>query len=248
MKSPPFRTPYPRPSTLSDPGNDWTEEDVEAILSTPNHALTWREFRALFAVGLPIGEYTESVYYLPLALEYIFHRKNEFFEFFSEVISFISEHAIRLEADQLLEPSLGVLRECFDSWTSEFIVKHYDRDACKAMGWGLLYEDLVENSGEVTELMEELVFYKTHAAVADTLFRSLADRRGDPIKSAWFLECVREMRSGMCKNVLKKRNAIHSTINEQPALQYHAQIVLDHMVASEPSPTYWNDTFTMLGV
>lgn len=248
MKSPPFQTPYPRPTTLSDPGNDWTEEDVEAVLSAPASRMTWRDFSALFAVGLPIGEYTESVYYLPAALEYIFHRKNGFNEFFGALISFISEHAKRLDADQLLEPSVQALRECFDSWTSKFAVRHYDREACEAKGWGLLYEDLVENSGEVTELMAELVDGKAHASLADSLFRSLADRHGDPIKAAWFLECVREMRSGVCKNVLKNRSAIHSIINEQPLLQYHAQLVLDHLVDSEPSPTYWNDTFTMLGV
>ncbi len=240
MKSPLFRTPYPRPLFLSDPGNDFTFEELERIVNTPNPELGWSEFRDLFAVGLPAGSYEESVYFLPLAIEYMCSGKEGAFEFFSSVIHFVSDHAEQLSDDQLLIPVQNAFQECFEKWTSTFRVQHYDREACKRMGSGLYYCDLVENADFVCELIWELISFKTLAHWADVMVESLASRHSDPIKSAWFLHCILQMRRG---DYEAEREILVTLNADQPLIEYHGGIVLEHLVPSEASPTYWEEVF-----
>ena len=62
---------YSRPTKLSDPGSDFSQEELEAIIHKADADLTDTDLICIFQNFLPAGEYRESVYFLPLALHHI---------------------------------------------------------------------------------------------------------------------------------------------------------------------------------
>ena len=57
---------YSRPTKLSDPGSDFSREELEAIIHKTDVDLTDTDLVCIFQSFLPAGEYRESVYFLPL--------------------------------------------------------------------------------------------------------------------------------------------------------------------------------------
>jgi hypothetical protein len=145
------------------------------------------EFRAIFHFGV-LGTFEELAYFLPLALRCMFRNPDDALEFMNGVIFFISDSTEELKNASLLEPSRDALTKIFHKWTEAFKVVHYDKDACKAKGWVLEYDDIVENSQIVCELIDELWRRKTHKDLADDLTKSLANQFQSRVKSAWLLE------------------------------------------------------------
>ena len=62
---------YSRPTKLSDPGSDFSQEELEAIIHKSDADLTDTDLICIFQSCLPAGEYWESIYFLPLALKHI---------------------------------------------------------------------------------------------------------------------------------------------------------------------------------
>ena len=91
----------------------------------------------------------------------------------SDIIYFISREKKALEKDGVFKHCCSALEQCFDSWTTEFKVIHYDKEACKKKQWTLEYEDIVENSQMVCELVDDLCNYAL-ADLATKLVNSLA--------------------------------------------------------------------------
>ena len=136
-----LRTPldvsYPRPSRLSDPHHDFSDDFTRAILARPDRELRWNDFKNILGPFLPAGTNEESVYFLPLALEYIASHDDVALDLVTSIVWFVSEFADRLAADGLLVGSRGRIGECFGIWTSRFDVMHFDHASCRAKGWGL---------------------------------------------------------------------------------------------------------------
>ena len=244
-----FRTPlnvaYPRPSRLSDPHHDFSKRLTRAILVKPDSELAWYDFKSILGPYFPAGTYEESVYFLPLALEYIISHDPGELELVTPIVWFISEYADRLAADGLLPGARGRVSECFERWTSRFDVIHFDHDACRANGWSLTYLDYVKNVEVVCQGMCDLVRFVRHADLAEDFFRSLADHGSDPVKAAWFLEMSRS-RTDVYQP--PEHPAIRELLGDENLIRSAASVVQSSLVASERSPTYWRDTFAAVGV
>jgi hypothetical protein len=261
-----FKTPFQRPTSISDPSGHLP---AEHILQMPNQEMGWSEFRAIFHFGV-LGTFEELAYFLPFALEYMVTNPNDALEFMNGVIFFISDSTDELKQASLLEPCRDGLSQIFHHWTNDFKVVHYDKDACKAKGWILEYDDIVENSQVVCELIDELWRHKTHKDLADHLIKSLADGFRNEIKSAWLLEYAYRTRSsyefwdsarghqiheetvsllGMDYKSLvneksnvptKASTIINNLVFDSSLLQKHYDFIADTIVPNEPSPTYWS--------
>lgn len=66
-----FRMSYCRPTVLSDPNRDFSEDELNNIINTPDNAMGWDELSCIFQPFLPAGSYEENVYFLPVALRFI---------------------------------------------------------------------------------------------------------------------------------------------------------------------------------
>jgi hypothetical protein len=219
-----FRTPYPRPSRLSNPFKHFSQSELKRILQTANDQLIFSDFRTIFHWSTPAGTYEEVAHFLPCALEYMRCDPNGAREFISGILCFVSGHAVQLGKDSLLSHINEAIRSCFEIWTSQFVVEHFDEKACQQRGWGIKHFDCVRNSEIVRELFESLQKYQIFKNLAAELLESLATAQGKATKSAWFLEYAREA---------------GESVFERELLQRHYKSIEMTLVANEPSPTYW---------
>lgn len=76
---------YQTPTHLSDPGGDFSPEELNRILSKADAELDWADFDCLFFGKMPAGTYEEVRYYIPLACAYLENQRDacNFFEHFS---------------------------------------------------------------------------------------------------------------------------------------------------------------------
>jgi hypothetical protein len=246
--NPKFRTPldvaYPRPTRLSDPYHDFSDDLTHAILAKLDSELAWDDFQNILGPFLPAGTYEESVYFLPLALEYIAAHDDNALDLITSIVWFISEYADRLAADGLLAGSRERVGECFRMWTSRFEVIHFDRAACRAKGWGLTYFDYVKYAEVVCVGTSDLVRFVRHADLAKDFFRSLADYGSDAVRAAWFLEMSRSQDDVYHP---PEHKTIRQLLADESLIRSAAALVRSSLVAGEHSPTYWRDTFAAVG-
>jgi len=115
---------YPRPSRLSDPGGDFAPEELDAILRKPDAELTDTDLICIFQGALPAGDYSESVYFLPLALKRIGNEDGDGTPTLCEnLIRWIGIQQDRLEADRLYETLMTFFEERFAELVSTFVLQ-----------------------------------------------------------------------------------------------------------------------------
>ena len=62
---------YPRPRKFSDPGGDFSDEELKDLIRKQDNALTEADLMCIFQGALPAGDYQEVMYFLPAALQHI---------------------------------------------------------------------------------------------------------------------------------------------------------------------------------
>lgn len=246
MQTPALKLPYPRPTSLTDPFHDHSPEHCARLISTPDKQLTWHDLQCLLGPHLPAGTYEESAYFLPLAFDYILANDEHAHDLETSLIWFASEYSAQLQLDGVLDDARLTIECCLDHWTSEFVINHLFLDSAIENDRTRDYRDLVRNSETVMDATKDLVQFKAHEDLAVSFFVRLADNRSDPVKSAWFLECVRAYLSrDVCRP--PRHPEIQQLLdNEQLGIE-HSQIVRDKLPDYEPELTYWQNTFTLLG-
>lgn len=243
----PMKSPYHRPRRLSDPYCDHGKQRCAELLAVPDQQLVWRHYQAILGPFLPAGTYEESLYFLPLAFRYILCHDEEALDLVTSLVWFASEYASQLRQDGLLSAARANLLACLKHWTARFRVVHYDREACRRTGWrSFEYRDLVKDSELVTGTTGDLVRFGVHEDIAHDFVRSLAEHGGDPVGAAWFLEYARARFDAGYRP--PNAPAIQGLLKDAGRLRSAAEVVLQMLFDVEPSPTYWNDTFTMLGL
>ena len=116
-----IRSGYPRPLRLSDPYRDFSPEELDTIIRKRDADLTDMDLRNVFQSILPAGEYSECIYFLPLALERILQPKGDY-DLCCDVLSWIGDNADGLKADGLWEKLLSLLEGVFAELTASFIL------------------------------------------------------------------------------------------------------------------------------
>ncbi len=111
---------YPHPERLSDPWRDFSEEELTAIVSKRNSELDWRDFSNVFSNCLPAGEYCESVYYLPLAMEYIINEKEDYYQLFNHLMWWLGFFKDELIKDNIYYLAQKTLKNFFVNKVSTF--------------------------------------------------------------------------------------------------------------------------------
>ncbi len=114
---------YEKPTRLSDPGGDFSPEELKKILSKDDADLDWADFDRLFFGKMPAGTYEEVRYYIPLVCIYIENRRDacNFFEHFS---IWIEDNYARLKEDGLLDPVVSAFHALFRKATSSFDLEY----------------------------------------------------------------------------------------------------------------------------
>ena len=113
---------YRKPTCLSDPGGDFSPEELNRILSREDADLDWVDFNCLFYGKMPAGTYEEVRYYIPLVCAYIEKQSNacDFFEHFS---IWIEDNYARLKEDGFIAPIVSAFHGLFRKDTSSFVLE-----------------------------------------------------------------------------------------------------------------------------
>jgi len=218
-----------RPHHLSDPFSDFAPEHLKRLLAVRDDEMGWSEFQQLLGPCLPAGTYDESVYFLPKAFQYLVAFEREAFDLVTAVIGFCSKYADELTADHYMHHVKGKLRDCLKWWTRDFRV----------------HNDFVENVPLICQSLEDLVRFNRHRDIALDFFRSLTDNLAQPVAACWFLALVR------ARSDLKPPPTIPEfaePMNDKSLLVQAGATILKHGILIEKSPTYWNDTFNLVGL
>ncbi len=114
---------YEKPTRLSDPGGDFSPEELNRILSKTDADLDWADFDRLFFGKMPAGTYEEVRYYIPLACAYIEKQRDacNFFEHFS---IWIEDNYARLKEDGLIASIVSAFHDLFRKATSSFDLEY----------------------------------------------------------------------------------------------------------------------------
>ena len=169
--------------------NHFSQPELRKLLQQPDDQLSFNDFRTIFHWRTPAGTYEEVAYFLPLALEHMRCAPDDAREFIDGIICFASEHAVQLTKDQLFSQIEKAMRSCFEAWTNQFLVEHFDEKACQDKGWNINHYDYVNNSEIVRELIESLTTSQDKAT-----------------RSAWLLEYAREAGVFMFEHGLLQRH------------------------------------------
>jgi len=185
-----FKKRYGKPKTLTDRYDECSAEAITRLLRKPEAELGWNDFNMLFLVGVAPASYEEGVYFLPEAFAFL--RRNpsaDGINCVADVIWFISEYAERLRQDGLLEECREEVRALLAEQTREFVILHWDRATSPEMCGKRDHRDHVGNDLP-WHTLEALLRFRTLGAWAEEFLDTLLTARGEPLKSAWFLELV----------------------------------------------------------
>lgn len=190
-----FRSLYGKPKTLTDRYDECSDAAIARLLGKPEPELGWNDFNMIFRVGVAPATYEEGLYFLPAALAFLRRPANpDAVDCIADVLWFISEHAARLERDDLLSECHDQVLALLHERTAQFVVVHWDREQNRQMGRDRDHYDYVEDSQLVCDTLEALLRFETLGTWAAEFLGSLGSAEHEPLKSAWFLECVEDAR------------------------------------------------------
>jgi len=205
----------------------------------------WREYCAIFQGYLPAADFEEGVYFLPRALAYLRDNPEDAFECQGGVLIWISEYSPYLARVGLLDDVRRAVHECVRVWTATFEIKHFNRAACAAMGWGLAYDDLVRNSDNVCSLICDLVRLQTEQSLIEEIVAERCREEATAIESAWFLEIaaqahgpIHELKQCAARDILFDKNLL---VRAAVRVQHERDLF-------SSSPTYWAGLVGSLGL
>lgn len=185
-----FRIKYRRPERFTNPERDFRKRDLRDLLAKPDSELKWHDYKTILGPFHMAGTYEESVYFLPLAFDFIRTHPDDSFDLTTSLIWFITEFHDRLTEDNYLDFFREELLHNLWHWTAEFRVIHLDKAECQKLGWRLEYSDYVDPSGTVCETLDALERYRTDGDLADLFVAEL--KKGTEVKAAaWLLELAR---------------------------------------------------------
>jgi len=114
---------YKKPTCLSDPFNDFSQEELTGILAKKDAELGWRDFDCIFQGRMPAGTYEEVCYYIPLVCSYIETKRDAHF-FFEHFSLWIEVNYERLKEDGFIAPIISAFHGLFRKETSSFSLEY----------------------------------------------------------------------------------------------------------------------------
>lgn len=94
-------TLYTRPNQLSDPYTDFSQDELDTLISTPDNMIGCDELLCIFQSHCPAGCYEESVYFLPLAIKHIERRLDGDSSVLDNLLGWMDENRHALGRDKL---------------------------------------------------------------------------------------------------------------------------------------------------
>ena len=159
---------YPRPEKFSDPGGDFSEEELSEPIRKQDSDLTEGDLMCIFQGALPAGYYLEVMYFLPIALMHI--AENKEVDTADNFLRWMSYFREELQADDCYDDLLNFFETLFAGLTSECI----------------LNENYIKNSDLCQTLVE--ILNENHNGMGDVLMKKYLGKVENYVQAGWLLD------------------------------------------------------------
>lgn len=217
---------YPRPTKLSDPGSDFSQEEL-TIIHKADADLADTDLICIFQGFLPAGEYRESIYFLPLTLKHICDTDGDGASTLCEnLLKWISEQKENLEKDDLYDRLLAFFESLFAELTSAF----------------RLHDDYPENCNRATTIFDTL--NSCSSGRGDLLLRKHVENVENYEQAAWLVYFLHENLYGLHRN----SSFLKDIANDKTLLKNAYDIIVAKAINDERLLSFWDNRLTSCGI
>jgi hypothetical protein len=218
---------YSRPTRLSDPGSDFSQEELKAIIHKTDADLTDTDLICIFQSFLPAGEYRESIYFLPLALKHICDADDDGASTLCDnLLRWIGEQKTNLEQDDLYDRLSAFFESLFAELTSAFT----------------LQDDYPENCNRVTTIFDTL--NSCSPGSADLLFRKYMESVENYEQAAWLIYHLRE---NLC-NFFRNSAFLKDGAYDKTLLKKAYDLIVAKAMNDDKLLKFWDKRLTSCGI
>ena len=223
-----IRSKYTRPAKLSDPGSDFSQEELKAIISKSDADLTDTDLICIFQSYLPAGEYCESIYFLPIALERICNDDGDgAVTICDNLLRWIGQQKEKLEVDGIYDELLLFFDHTFAELTSSFI----------------LAGDYPENCNRAISIIEALNTISPAMALGDQLLQKHLGKLVTYEQAAWLVFFL-EHQLYVCHNSAYLQGLVNNKVVQQNAYDIIIAVALN----DEGLLNYWDKHLNSCGI
>ena len=216
---------YPRPAKFSDPGGDFSDDELKELIRKQDCELTEADLICIFQGALPAGVYHEVMYFLPIALQHIV--KNQENDTLDHLLRWISYNQNALQADNCYDDLLNFFELLFVQWTSFFD----------------LNDDYPKNCAVVSTLIEELNV-PAFNLYGDILLQKHLGNAATYETAAWLIYLLENHLWGFAK-----RSQYLSLVAVDKILIKKAyDLLVSEVMEDEKLLLFWDRIFTRVGI
>ena len=215
---------YPRPVRFSDPGGDFSDEELENLIRKSDNDLTETDLMCIFQGALPAGEYQEVMYFLPIALRHIAENKES--DTANELLRWMSYYREELQADNCYDDLLNFFETLFAGLTYEHI----------------LNENYVQNTGLCETLVE--ILNEKHNGMGDVLIKKYFGKVENYVQAGWLLHFLEYYYMG----VLKKSEYLSSVAQDKALRQKIYDFIIEEALKDETVLQFWDHKLEYCGI
>ena len=215
---------YPRPARFSDPGGDFSDEELSNLIEKNDADLIEEDLMCIFQGALPAGEYQEVMYFLPTALKHIAENKEN--DIANELLRWISYYREELQADKCYDDLLNFFETLFAGLTYEHI----------------LNENYVQNTGLCETLVE--ILNKNHNGMGDVLIKKYFGKVENYVQAGWLLHFLEYYYMG----VLKKSEYLSFVAQDKALQQKIYDFIIEEALKDETVLQFWNHKLEYCGI
>lgn len=174
-----------KPDRLSAFGHLNNPEFLEYLLEKSDEELEGVDYRDLLNTNILAGTFEETVYYLPLAVDYLCGNTEDIGEMIDEFIDYIFVNKSKIESDFniKIEEILNYVLNCN---IEEYSIVHMGKVECRALGWGIDSYRYVRRSGIVIELFKDISKFKSGRKWVKKKIKEL--KNGTVTQKKWLYE------------------------------------------------------------
>ena len=216
---------YPRSEKFSDPGGDFSDEELKELIQKPDNELTEADLMCIFQGALPAGEYHEVMYFLPIALQHIVENQEN--DTLDHLLRWISYNQNALQADNCYDDLLKFFELLFVQWISSFD----------------LNGDYPKNCAVVSTLIEELNV-PAFNLYGDILLQKHLGNAATYETAAWLIYLLENHLWGFAK-----RSQYLSLVAADKALLKKAyNLIVPAIMEDEKLLLFWDRSFNRVGI
>jgi hypothetical protein len=218
---------YSRPKKLSDPGSDFSQEELDAIIRKVDADLTDTDLTCIFQSFLPAGEYWESVYFLPLALKHICDTDHDGAPTLCEnLLIWIGKQKENLEKDELYDRLLVFFERLFAELTSTFT----------------LHDNYPKNCNRTSSIFDTL--NSCSLGSGDLLFRRYLGNTENYEQAAWLVFFLKWHLYGSHRNSA----FLKDVANDKTLLKKAYDLIVAKALNDEKLLSFWDEYLTSCGI